>query len=300
MSTSAAASRVADILASLVAGGAVDSWPDQLVTACQRSTGVSGVGLALLTREEAGGVLAATAGPARQLERLQFSVGEGPCIDAARSGAPVLCPDVAGQGSARWPAFGPGAVAAGVRAAFTFPLQVGAIGIGVLDLHRDTRGPLSDAHLAEALAYAEAAVTVVLHVQDRSGSAVAGPDVVPAVGGRTGEAPWPPAAADSPLTSVLSGRAVVHQATGMISVQLGVPLAEALARLRAHVYSRSQSMEEVSEDVVARRLRFDHTDTGVSSSPTGGSGRLPDQELPDDDTDRGGPQPDDDGTRHRS
>jgi hypothetical protein len=70
-------------------------------------------------------------------------------------------------------------------------------------------------------------------------------------------------------------RAVVHQATGMVSVQLGVSVEEALLRLRAHAYGSERPLGEVAEDVVARRLRFGGTfDDDVSGpySPDGGKG----------------------------
>ena len=50
---------------------------------------------------------------------------------------------------------------------------------------------------------------------------------------------------------------MVYQATGMISVQLGVSLAEALARLRAHAFAASAAVGDVAGEVVSRRLRFD-------------------------------------------
>jgi AmiR/NasT family two-component response regulator len=51
-------------------------------------------------------------------------------------------------------------------------------------------------------------------------------------------------------------RAQVHQATGMISVQLGVGQAEALVRMRAHAFRHRRALADVASDVVARRLRF--------------------------------------------
>lgn len=53
-------------------------------------------------------------------------------------------------------------------------------------------------------------------------------------------------------------RSVIHQASGMVSVQLGVSLAAALARLRAYAYANDHSLADVAKDVVARRLRFDN------------------------------------------
>ena len=55
-------------------------------------------------------------------------------------------------------------------------------------------------------------------------------------------------------------RAEVHQATGMVSVQLGVSLAEALVRLRAHAWAEDRLLADVAADVVARRLRFGEPD----------------------------------------
>lgn len=237
--------RVARILTSLAAGGPAASWPEQLVEDCLTSLGVSGVGLAVMSSPAggapvAGGVLAATTGPAVAMEELQFSSGEGPCMDASASGRPVLVADLVGEAGGRWPVFGPGAAAAGVAAAFTFPLRVGAIAIGVLDLYRDTTGPLSPAQVTEALAYADAAVAVLLHLQDST----------------TGEGPL----------ATTPGRAVVHQAVGMISVQLASSLAEALVRLRAHAYAADRPVVDVATDVVRRRLRFDHSEVGTTST----------------------------------
>ncbi len=51
--------------------------------------------------------------------------------------------------------------------------------------------------------------------------------------------------------------ASVHQATGMISVQLSVTQAEALIRMRAYAFSQRRALHEVATDVVLRKLRFD-------------------------------------------
>jgi hypothetical protein len=106
---------------------------------------MTGVGLALIDEAGIGGVVAATGEAAEHMEDLQFVLGEGPCVEASRSGQPVLCSDLAVDGAARWPASAPGAEAAGVAAAFTFPLRVGVIALGVLGLYRDSSGPLSGA-----------------------------------------------------------------------------------------------------------------------------------------------------------
>jgi hypothetical protein len=150
----------------------------------------------------------------------------------------VLVPDLQHH-EARWPGFVPGAVELKVRAVFAFPLRIGAINVGVLTAHRAVPGPLVDGQLADALALADAVTVLLL---DRAPSDT---DAAP-----EGSGPRPGWA--RPATH----RAEVHQATGMISVQLDVSLAETLVRLRAHAYAQDRPIAEVAADVVARRLRF--------------------------------------------
>jgi hypothetical protein len=125
-----------------------------------------------------------------------------------------------------------------VHAIFAFPLQVGAVRIGVLDLYRDTPGHLTTLELADAEAFADAATVLLLYLQDHPG-----PDGEPTA-----------------LTGPIDSRAEVHQATGMITVQLGISLTEALLRLRAHAYDSGQSVTDVAADVVGRRLHFDNSE----------------------------------------
>jgi len=174
------------------------------------------------------------------LEGLQFTLGQGPGLDA-EAGTPVLVADLEAA-AARWPVFVPAAAELGVRALFALPLRIGAISVGVLMAHRALPGPLADGALADAFALAEAVTLLLLRQQSTSTEERAGPS-----------AEWP--RADWPTY-----RAEVHQATGMISVQLGVSLAEALLRLRSYAYADGRSIAEVASDVVARRLRFDDRD----------------------------------------
>ena len=118
-----AGARVADILTALVAAGPAASWPHRLVEGCRRATDMSGVGLVLTGRGLLGEVLAVTDGPAQQMEDLQFALGEGPCVDASRSGDSVFCSDLRSDGSAPRPAFSSGALEAGVAAAFTLSAE---------------------------------------------------------------------------------------------------------------------------------------------------------------------------------
>ena len=226
-----ASRRVAEIL-----GAAWAASPDDagllasLAVLCARSLPVTGVGLALMTEEGPAGTIAATDGAAVELERLQFTLGEGPCVDASQSGRPVLQPDLARTAPPRWPAFAGGALVAGIRAVFAFPLRVGAIRVGVLDLYRDRAGPLSPGELTDALCFAEAATLTLLHAQ--AGSPARG--AVP----------------------VLDERAEVHQATGVISVRAAVSLAEALVLLRARAFAEGRPLGDLARDVLSGEVDF--------------------------------------------
>jgi GAF domain-containing protein/ANTAR domain-containing protein len=202
--------------------------PDSLVRLCARTLPVSGVGLALMTDDGPAGTVAASDGGALQLEELQFTLGQGPCVDASRTGRPVLTPELAGA-YRRWPQFAAGADAAGLRAVFAFPLQIGGIRLGVLDLYRDITGELSRSDLAAALSFADAATHLLLDLQAQD----------------TAQGTSSPHA-----LSVLDDRAEVHQATGVVSVRAGVSLAQALALLRARAYAEERPIGDLARDVL--------------------------------------------------
>jgi len=226
-----------EILSALLAA---DDEPDSLVQRlcrdCANTLPIAGVGVALMNDSGHQGVIAATDGPARVMEELQFALGEGPCLDASRARSPVLQPDLVKTAAARWPGFGPEALEAGIAAIFAFPLHVGAIRIGILDLYRDTPGSLGPTVLAEALVYADAALLVLLHLQ---GQVAPGGGLHPQ------------------LADPIERRAEVHQATGVASVSAAVSLADALLLLRAHAYAAQRPVLEIAREVIAGTLRIE-------------------------------------------
>lgn len=235
--------RVAEILAGVADGSpVVSSLPDRLVNACAQALPVTGVAMVLMTDAGPAGSVAASDGPAATMEELQYTLGEGPCIESSRSGRPVLLPDLALSGPSRWPGFSAGALGAGICAIFAFPLRVGAIRLGVLDLYRDVPGALTDAELVDALSFADAATTILLHLQAQDS-----PDGI-----------------EAGLVHVIEDRAEVHQATGMISVHADVTLAQALVLLRARAFAAERPILALARDVLA----------GVVSFRSDGDGRI--------------------------
>lgn len=211
------------------------SLPERLCRHCAEDLPIDGVGLALMNDAGHQGVVAATDGSARLMEDLQFTLGEGPCLDASRDRRPVMQPDLAQTATTRWPGFGPAVLENGIAAIFAFPLQIGAIQLGILDLYRHTPGSLNAVQLADALAYADAAVVILLHLQ---GEMTPGQGLHPQ------------------LSDPLQSRAEIHQATGVIAVQAVVGLTEALLLLRAHAYAAERPILNAAREVLAGTLRF--------------------------------------------
>jgi hypothetical protein len=227
--------RVEEILLSVLddSADAADA-PARLVRACAAALPITGVGLVLMTNASPAGTVAISDARAGTMEDLQFTLGEGPCVECSRTGRPVLQPDLARTGPDRWPGFSAGALEAGIRAIFAWPLRVGGIRLGVLDLYRDRVGELSEAELIEALSFADAATEVLLRMQALSELDGSGVVSIPLV----------------------EDRAEVHQATGMITVQAGVGMAEALLRLRARAYASERPIVDVARDVLSGVLNF--------------------------------------------
>jgi hypothetical protein len=207
----------------------------RICRACVDGLDVDGAAISLLTAGAARQTLAATDAVAELLEDLQFTFNEGACMEAARTGNPVLVGDLRHSGEVeRWPMFAAAVLErSAVRAVFALPLQWGAVNLGVLDLYRLQPGALDDAQLRDAIAAADAAALMMLGLRTD-------PD--------QGGVDW--------LDHAVAHRAEIHQAAGMVSVQLDVTVAEALARMRAHAFVHDRLLIDVACDVVARRLMF--------------------------------------------
>ena len=207
---------------------------DHVCAVVVKASGVDGGAVAVALTAAPREVIYASDRKAADLEELTVTVGEGPSVDAV-AGSPVFVGDLAtAQCLARWPVFAPAAASAGIRAVFALPLQVGAIRLGVLDLYRADPGDLDRDQLADALILADTACSLLLDAADHDH-----------------------ARRDGWFEQTGPQHPEVHQATGMITVQLGVTAPVALIRLRAYAYSHSRRLIDVAGDVVARRLRFD-------------------------------------------
>ncbi|MGB7794846.1 MAG: GAF and ANTAR domain-containing protein [Pseudonocardiaceae bacterium] len=184
---------------------------ERVCRACVVGLDVDGAAISLLTASSARETLCATDATAELLEDLQFSLGEGACMEAALTGRPVLVPDLHHSTEVgHWPVFAAAVLEqSDVGALFAVPLQWGTINLGVLDLYRTAPGSLSGAQLRDAISAADMAALMFLGMRTDPGDGA-----------------W--------LDHSLHGRAEIHQATGMVLVQLGVSATDALARMRSY------------------------------------------------------------------
>ena len=228
-----AGDRLSRIVAALSAGG--DGWSSaRLCAVCPGVVGVTGAGVMLMSGDIPHGSLSSTDDVSQLIEELQYTLGEGPCVDAYQQDSVVAEPNLAEPVARRWPAFTPPALQAGVRAVFGFPLRVGTVRLGALNLYRDRPGPLNGEQHADALVVADVAARWVLDAQAGAPSGVVAKELE--------------AGADFHFA--------VHNAAGMVSVQGGISVAEALIRLRAFAFANDRLLADVANDVVARRVRL--------------------------------------------
>ena len=217
----------------------------RLCEVCAEVAGTSGAGIMLMSGDTQRGSVCSTDAVSARIEQLQYELGEGPCLDAYHSDRPVLEPDLADPQTPRWPAFTGPALAAGARAVFGFPMQVGAVRLGALNLYSDGPGPLTDDRHADTLLMADIAAQALLLLQ----------------------AGAPAGTVATELEANADFQLVVHQASGMVAAQLDISVGQALIRLRAHAFGNDRPLTDIARDVVARRLRFDAASGELDPTP---------------------------------
>ena len=213
---------------------------DRLCRACVTLLAVDAAAISLVFDGANAATLGSSGPLARIYDELQFTLGEGPCLDSVAHRAPVLVVDLANPNDARWPAYGPAMLAHQIRGVYAMPVLVAGEYVGALDLFCAEPGRLRTEQLAGAVAAAELAAIPVLDLLNA--------DLHAAVSDPNSDA-W------AELNTL--SRAEVSQATGMVMAQLGIDAAEALVRLRAHAYATDRGAIDVARDILDRRLRLE-------------------------------------------
>ncbi len=228
-----------DELWSAVDGRRGAAGADRLCEACVTLLDVDGAAISLVFDGVSTGTLGCSGPSARRYDELQFTLGEGPCLDSVARRGPVAVPDLAHPEEVRWPAYAPAMVGEEIRSVYAMPVMLAGEYVGALDLFRARPGRFDDDDEAGAVAAAE----------------IAGVPVLDLLGANLQAAINDPASTAWAELHVLT-RTEVSQATGVLVAQLGIEPAEALVRLRAHAYGLGRSATDVARDILDRRIRL--------------------------------------------
>lgn len=196
---------------------------------------ISGASVTVISSSGAQAALCSSDAVAARIDELQFELGEGPQWVATTSGEVVLIPDVASDSHGRWPIFGSTIGQLSVGAIFSIPMRMGAVTVGAATHYRDSPGELDENSQLSALAIA---------------SAIASMAVQRAMKFATNDA-----VSESAASPAL--RREVHQATGMILVQLDTTATIAYSRLQAYAFAQEQTVQSVAHDVVIGKVTFE-------------------------------------------
>lgn len=220
----------AEALTRLTGAGHADDLCGPFVDAAD----VTGAVISTLGRPLGSQTVCASDGVAARIDEIQIDLGEGPCWDALRTRRPILEPDLQRGGGTQWPGAREAMRALPIGAVYAFPLFVGELSVGVVDLYSEQPGRLSRQAVSDVTVLAEVASR---HLLRRALDEVHNVDA---------------GVADGPHS-----RREVHQATGMVAAQLSIGLDDALLVLRGRAFSSGRTVSEVAADIVARRLAFD-------------------------------------------
>lgn len=217
--------------------------PDAFCTPFLDAFPLSGASVATVGDLLGSETLSASDALAARLDELQFDLGEGPCWDALSSGRPILEPDLRQHARTTWPAFTAAVADDDISSIFAFPLSVGPLRMGAVDLF--SSAPLSLNRTQTLQADAMAGV-ISRHVLRRALTAV-GHDEEEA-GAEVGNA---------------YSRRLLHQATGMALAQLDISAEDARLVIQGHAFAVSRPVMDVAQDVLDGRLDFATRDDGI-------------------------------------
>ncbi|WP_307543334.1 hypothetical protein [Streptomyces sp. V3I8] len=162
-------------------------------------------------------------------DTLQYTLGDGPTLEAAQHGRILPEPDLPAAGPARRPLFLPAAVRTELRAVIATPLGLGAAVIGVPTGYRTCSGPPGTARLRSLERPARTLLPLLC------------------------TEPTTPADGTGPDPGLRLYRAEVHRATGFPADELGTSPGRALLCLRAHAAAHDRPLAELARGFLTRR-----------------------------------------------
>lgn len=203
----------------------------RLAGRCVEVLDVEAAGIMLAAPDGHLRVMASSNEAMRVLELFEIQIREGPCLDAHRTGVPVVNQDLAAV-KGRWPRFAAEARAAGFHSVHALPMRLRRSVIGALNLFRVRSGELGSADIEIAQAFADIATIAIL--QHR---AVLEAQVI-----------------NEQLTHALHSRVVIEQAKGMVAERLNLDMERSFAALRKHARNHNLRLVDVAAAVIGGTL----------------------------------------------
>lgn len=189
--------------------------------------GVTDATFALIGGPDRRFTLCASSDNARKLDQWQFTLEQGPCLDAAAQGETSEATTTPTDESP-WPLLAEKATELGYQAIAGIPLSIADRPYGAMNIQHTS--PLQ----SDVLDYAaDVCQTLSQPIMDRL-------------------------AEQAPTLTDLGDYTTVHQAVGVVSVQMGIPIADALAVIRARSWTEGRLLVDVANDVIQREIEFDN------------------------------------------
>ncbi|MEO5834465.1 MAG: GAF and ANTAR domain-containing protein [Nakamurella sp.] len=195
--------------------------------------GADGAGLTLLELDRADIIVKST-DFVREIDDIQYSIGQGPCISAARTGTTMRSGSLGGD--SRWPRFGPRASRLGVHSVLSLPLLTPNGVVGAMNVYAHAKDAFDERSEQLGELFAVPAAISVLNAQILAQSQRLA----------------------TQLQAALSSRPVIDQAIGILRSRSGDTAAEAFARLQQmsqHEHTKLTAVASAVVDEAAARAR---------------------------------------------
>jgi len=223
-------------------------FPTSLCCAATEVLSVDAVGISLVLDGLKRIPVGASSGEVSLAERLEFTVGQGPCLTAYAIGEPVMVPDIedhAHLAAMDWGEYGQRLLTrTSFKAVFCLPLDSGGSTLGTMCMYRRSPRLLDDDEMDDALAVrthvVDALLSTDLSTGTRDGHSVSN-------GAAHQARRW----LDVPLALA---RSLVWQAIGIATVEMGLSSLDALAILRSYCYTHDLLLDDVAAEIVAGAL----------------------------------------------
>jgi len=200
--------------------------------------GADGAGLTLLESDRAD-TMVASADFVREVDAIQYGIGEGPCITAAAERRTVHSGSLGGE--KLWPRFGPRVSRLGVHSVLSLPLLVGADVLGAMNVYAHAKDAFDERSVQLGELFSVPAAIAVQNAQALSQARRLA----------------------TQLQAALTSRSGIDQALGIVMSRSGCTAEEALNKLRAMSQAENRKLSVVAQHVIeeaVRRARARHTD----------------------------------------